>query len=172
MTTKAKDDASPMISLRITGLGNTLTFAHSASATVSSLQEEIARGTGVPAVYQRLLARGHKLEDGNATLAEVGLQDRTKVMLLHNALYAQEKPGWEALAALALKVEALAADPPTDTAALSDRVTRLCCALDAVDTLGSEHLRARRRTLLRQAERLDTAADAAKNANPTAPQAD
>jgi hypothetical protein len=157
MTTTDDDPSSTIITLRITGLGHTLTLDHAASSTVESLKQEIAGRTGLPAVYQRLLARGHKLEDNHATLDEAGVKNRTKVMLLHSALYAQEKDGWDALAVLAQELDDLAAGPDTTAAAMSDLVTRLCCKLDAVDTMGSEHLRARRKQLLRQAEHLDAA---------------
>jgi hypothetical protein len=148
-------DASS-ITLRITGLGHTLTLKFSSSTTIGCLKQEIASHTKLPAVYQRLLARGSKLESDTVTLEDAGLMDRTRIMLLHNALYAQEKEGFEALSALAKEIEDLAQTKDSiSSTAMSEMVTRICCKLDEVDTKGSENLRSQRKELIRKAESME-----------------
>lgn len=148
-----------MLTLRVTGLGHTLTLEHPSTSSIESLQQEIERQTQIPVVYQRLLARGHKLDASPQTrsLNDAGIQDRTKIMLLHNALYAQEKQGFEALEALAKEIGDLEDKKKQEIsmAEISEFATRICCKLDLVDTQGSDNLRARRKELIRRAEILD-----------------
>jgi hypothetical protein len=121
------------------------------------LKQEIETRTALPTIYQRLLARGTKLEVEDATLAEAGLQDRTRIMLLHNALYSKEKDGFESLSLLAKQIDELAAKKKTTPANVrSELITRICCRLDDIDTMGSENLRTLRKELIQKAENMDS----------------
>jgi hypothetical protein len=156
----ASDSSSNTVALRVTGLGHTLTLEpHLGSSTVADLKREIEARTGILAAHQRLLARGHKLEDGDAvTLEQAGLKGRTKIMLLHNELYGKEKEGYEELAAIAKEIDDLASkkkDKKVSQKVVSELVTRICCKLDQVDTKDSDTLRAYRKDLLRKAESVD-----------------
>ena len=143
--------------LRVSGLGHTVTLNLPPSTTIADLKSEIEAKMDVPAAYQRLLARGSKLDADDVTLEASGIQDRTKIMVMHNALYAQEKEGFEALSALSKEIEDLAATKESKSpAVVSELVTRICCKLDGVDTMGSENLRALRKTLLKKAEDMET----------------
>jgi large subunit ribosomal protein L40e len=145
-----------MITLRVTGLGHTLTLEVESSLTVGELKQRIEDDTELPVDYQRLLARGSKLEDNESTLASEGIKDRTKIMLMHSALYAQEKEGFEALSKLSKEIDDLAAKKDSSSPIfVREEVTRICCRLDEVDTKGSSNLRATRKKLLAKAEALD-----------------
>jgi hypothetical protein len=144
--------------LRVAGLGHSITLKTEASTTIGALKQEIERQTNVPAIYQRLLARGKKLEADNLSLKEAGLEDRTKIMLLHNPSYVQEKEGYEILSQLAEEIDDLESkkdSTPNDV--ISEFVTRICCKLDAVEIKGSENLRGLRKALLRKAQGIDSA---------------
>lgn len=149
-------DAPPSFTLRITGLGHNLTIEAKPSCTVGELKQRIQDSVGLPVEYQRLLARGSKLEENEVTIEAAGIKDRTKIMLMHSALYAQEKEGWEALSKLAKEIDELCETKQTSSPDLvSETVTRICCRLDEVDTKGSDNLRAKRKELLAKAEALD-----------------
>ena len=156
--------------LRIAGLGHSLPLEVDAdTTTVGALKEIIETNTGLPPCYQRLLARGTKLDSAESeslSLKDAGVKDRTKIMLLHSAVYAQEKQGFEALAAIASEVDDLANKASTmDPKLMAELVTRLCCRLDEVDTAGSANLRARRKALLHRAEKLEQKDDDITNAD-------
>ena len=127
--------------------------------TVLDLQTRIEELTQVSVRYQRMLSHGKQLgDDPSQTLQDVGVQHRTKLMVLHNQLYAQEKQGWEALQALQREIESLEeAKSKMAKAIVHERVTQLCCRLDAVSVQGSDYLRQRRKELLQRAERIDAA---------------
>jgi BAG domain/Ubiquitin family len=155
MTSQAASEP-PRLTLRIAGLGHSLTMRENASSTVSGLQSRIQEVTGIPSCYQRLVARGLKLEDGQATLEELGLKDRTKILLLHSPEYAQEKDGYEMLVALSHEIDALEKQSQSmEHIMISEMVTRICCKLDAIDTAGSMNLRNLRKDLIRRAEELE-----------------
>lgn len=150
--------SSSLIKLRISGLGHSLTLDLELSSTIGDLKKEIENQTTILVGYQRLLARGKKLDLNDQTLGETGVKDRTKLMLMHSALYAQEKEGFEALSVLAKEIEELKAKKNTIPGnAMTEIITRICCKLDAVETKGSENLRAMRKDLIRKAERIDSA---------------
>jgi hypothetical protein len=143
--------------LRVTGLGHSLTLDMESGATIGELKTEIECQTTIPALYQRLLARGKKLDLDDLTLEEVGMKDRTKIMLMRNALYSKEKEGFERLSALAKEIDELKTKKETVADnVVSEMVTRMCCKLDAIETMGSENLRALRKELLRKAENIDS----------------
>ena len=146
--------------LRIAGLGHSLPLEVDAdTTTVRDLKAMIENQTGLPPPYQRLLARGTQLDNSESeelSLKEAGVKDRTKIMLLHSALYAQEKEGFEALTGLAHEINDLEAKAPTlDPKHVAELVTQLCCRLDEVDTGGSTNLRTKRKALLHQAEQIE-----------------
>ena len=150
----------PRLTLRISGLGHSLTMREYASASVADLQSRIQEATGIPTCYQRLLARGHSLEDGRATLEELGLKDRTMILLLHSPEYAQEKSGYETLMSISQELSALDEKLQDESQAMepkmvSEMVTLICCKLDAIDTAGSTNLRTLRKGLIRKAEQLE-----------------
>ena len=145
-----------MVTLRVAGLGHTLTLEVEPSSPVGELKQRIRDETGLPVEYQRLVARGSKLEDNEATLDETGIKDRTKVMLMHSATYAQEKEGFEALSKLANEIDELKKMKESSSPEVfREMVTRLCCRLDGVDTKGSDNLRTKRKELLLKAQALD-----------------
>mmetsp|Transcript_36953 Transcript_36953/g.89774 ORF Transcript_36953/g.89774 Transcript_36953/m.89774 type:complete len:158 (+) Transcript_36953:152-625(+) len=142
--------------LKVSGLGHSITLDMEGTSTIAALQEEIAKETQIPAIYQRLLARGKKFDISNLTLVEAGIEHRTKIMLMHNALYAQEKEGFEVLSKLSQEIDNLHSKrASTPTNMLSELITRICCKLDEVDVKGSENLRAQRKALLQKAESMD-----------------
>eukprot|EP00980_Cylindrotheca_fusiformis_P029152 scaffold22740_cov139-Cylindrotheca_fusiformis.AAC.6 len=145
--------------IKVAGLGHSLTLETDGSTTtttIGDLKREIERLTNIPAMYQHLLARGKKLDMDQLTLEEAGIEDRTKIMLLHNAAYASEKGGYDVLARLQREIADLEAKKEeTPSHVTSELVTRICCKLDAVDIQGSENLRALRKQLLRRAEGID-----------------
>lgn len=136
--------------LRIAGLGHNLNLELSPCTTIKSLKLEVESRTNIPAIYQKLLARGSKLDSDEATLDESDLKDRTRVMLLHNEIYAVEKEGFEALSVLNKEIDDLAAKIE-----ITEYVTRICCKLDSIDTKGSDYLRSLRKDLIAKAEGLD-----------------
>mmetsp|Transcript_69 Transcript_69/g.194 ORF Transcript_69/g.194 Transcript_69/m.194 type:complete len:164 (-) Transcript_69:336-827(-) len=144
------------ITLRVSGIGHTLTLEVASCSTVGSLKHQIETRTALPSVYQCLLARGSKLDVDENSLDEVGLKHRTRIILLHNELYAKEKHGYSELSALAKEIDDLNrmknSKPP---AVLSDLVTRICCKLDGVSVDGSKNLRALRKDLIRKAENIE-----------------
>jgi hypothetical protein len=154
----ASSGASKRRTLKVSGLGHSITLETEPSDTIGDLKQEIESQTSIPAIYQRLLARGKKLEDDTLLLEEAGLEHRTKVMLLHNPSYVQEKEGYETLSRLAKDIDDLESKKDeTPNKLMSEFVTRICCKLDAVEIKGSEDLRAFRKTLLRKAQGIDSA---------------
>ena len=146
----------PTITLRITGLGHTLTLEHiSTHTTIGQLKQQIENETNVPIPYQRLLARGHKFDDDSndnlTTLDDINMKDRTKIILLHNHVYALEKDGYTKLMMLEKEINNLIDKHNTESLSkivLEELVTRICCKLDMVEINGSEHLRSIRKRLL------------------------
>ena len=108
--------------------------------------------------YQRLLARGHKLDDDTQTLKEAGIQDRTRVMLLHNEKYTKEKDTYESLQLIQTEINDLKMQKENDgleKKVVSELVTRVCCRLDSIEVNGSDTLRSMRKDLLRKVESID-----------------
>ena len=126
----------------------------------------LEENTKLPPEYQKLLARGSKLEDDGMSLAEAGIKDRTKIMLMHSAAYVAEKEGFEQLSKVELEITELAAKRDSlASVALGELVTRICCKLDEIQTKGSANLKARRKTLLQRAEALDPTSTTAEEAD-------
>ena len=153
---------TPMSVLKISGLGHSIVLELPAdTTTVGELKDNIFEETGLPPPYQRLISRAAKLEDDSHTLKKAGLSDRTKLMLLHSPLYAQEKDVYEKLMAISKEIDDLKASVHDDNTMeqkfVSEMVTRLCCKLDGVETAGSDNLRSVRKKLLRKAEGIESA---------------
>mmetsp|Transcript_8748 Transcript_8748/g.12709 ORF Transcript_8748/g.12709 Transcript_8748/m.12709 type:complete len:182 (+) Transcript_8748:80-625(+) len=159
------------ITLKIVGLGHKLTLTIPSSATIETLKQKIESLTLLPVSYQRLLARGHSFNNDNTddnvtTLSDAGIEDRTKIMLLHNASYAADKAGVDCINELVEEINALEQKLTTTTTTskkkkvskqtVHELVTQICCKLDGVDTNGSDSLRAMRKRAIQKAEGLDS----------------
>lgn len=150
------------LTLRVSGLGHTLTFDVPAFASVGDVKAHIEALTSIPCPYQRLLSRGKKLDLDSATLTSCGILDRTKLMLLPNELYTKDKEGIAAFLAIEQEVTQLAeaqrngdSVDTDDGVTIDEAVTRICVKLDAVEIHGSEHLRSVRKKILAKAEALE-----------------
>lgn len=154
-----------LLTLKVTGLGHKITLEVAETATVSDLKQDIhSHVPTLPPTYQRLLCRGKKLDDNEATLSSLNIKNRTSIMLLHNELYAADKEAMEAISLLEQEIHELAAtqgEIPKDV--LQERITLICCKLDGVDTHGSESLRAMRKEALKKAEALDSSSSTTTN---------
>ena len=142
--------------LRITGCGHNVDVAVSADATLGELKKLVEAATGLPPPYQRLVARGCKLEDNAVGVAAAGIADRTKLMLMHSAGYAADAQAFEALSAVSKEIAELEKRAGLSPAVREELVTQLCCKLDAVDVNGSSTLRELRRTQLRRAQEISS----------------
>lgn len=152
----AEDSGDEILTLRIAGLGHSIALEVPSESTVGELKVTIESNTKLPVEYQKLLARGSKLEDNDVVLSQAGIKNRTKIMLMHSAVYAAEKEGFELLSRVEEEIDELAAkkDSLTKTV-IREFVTRICCKLDEIQIQGSTNLRARRKMLLQRAEALD-----------------
>lgn len=158
----ANDIPSENLTLRVAGLGHSITIEVPGDSSVGTLKSLIEEKTNLPSEYQKLLARGSKLEDDALSLSEAGIKDRTKIMLMHSAVYASEKDGFEQLSKVEVEITELAAKKDSlASVAFSELVTRICCKLDEIPTNGSANLRSRRKALLQRAQALDTTSTAA-----------
>ena len=148
------------VTLKVSGLGHNITLDAPSHATIASIKNEIEQQTGLPPAYQRLLSRGKNLnqDEETTTLADIGIEHRTKLMLLHSPLYGQDKEGLEKIQALEKELDELAEkseqEEVTDVA-VHELVTQICCKLDGIDVHGSEHLRSVRKKVLQKADELD-----------------
>ncbi|KAL1510580.1 hypothetical protein AB1Y20_006881 [Prymnesium parvum] len=141
--------------LKVQGAGHDVQLTLAEDATILQLKEAIEASTGLVPVYQRLLFRGKTFDEDSALASSVGIADRTKVMLMHSQAYAQDRQAIEAIAALALELDALEARRETvDAAVLDELSTQICCKLDAVEVGDSHALRMRRKAQLKRCEEL------------------
>ena len=158
------------ISLRITGLGNKFDLKDlpAEKTTVADLRLKVAERTGVPPRFQKFLGpqklnitfseRGDLAEK---SLADLGIQDRSRLLLLHSPNYQMEKDVYKQLLKVQDEINTLKKNirnhsnetqPPKYVA---EMVTRICCKLDAIDTVGSKDLRKHRKELIQKAEQLE-----------------
>ena len=174
------------ITLRITGLGHnmTLTDLSSTTMTMAELMTKIYNSTGIIPRYQRLIGpRGLKIDSNNdnsndngnggdeKTLFEIGIKDRTKLILMHSPLYSNEKDSYEKLIGIEKEINDLENsiliresinnnnDHNNDhkkPIVVSEMITRICCKLDLVDTVGSIFIRLKRKELIKKVEGLET----------------
>eukprot|EP00546_Thalassionema_frauenfeldii_P016342 CAMPEP_0178896900 /NCGR_PEP_ID=MMETSP0786-20121207/1443_1 /TAXON_ID=186022 /ORGANISM="Thalassionema frauenfeldii, Strain CCMP 1798" /LENGTH=154 /DNA_ID=CAMNT_0020567381 /DNA_START=58 /DNA_END=519 /DNA_ORIENTATION=- len=145
------------LTLRVAGLGHNLILEVSSLSTLKDLKLEIESRTSLPVGYQRLIGRGMKnLDNDEVTLESLDIQDRTKLLLLHNKNYAIDKEGLEAINELQKEIDQLSANIDAEKPeVVRELVTRICCKLDGIDTQGSNTLRALRKEAIRKAESLD-----------------
>jgi len=147
-----------LVTLRVVGLGHKLTFDVSSSATIGEVKEQIENRTFLPAAYQRLIAHGKKLDHSNdeMTLADLGIQNRTSLMLLHNESYAADKDGVTKISELLKETDELSGKSDTmPRDVVHELVTQICCKIDGVETHGSDTLRAMRKQAIEKAEAVD-----------------
>lgn len=158
-------DTTSLITLRVTGLGHSLTFHVPLTATVGDVKAEVERQTSLPAAYQLLIAHRKKLEDDAASLMD-SLDSSsiahtfTKIILLHSKLYAEDAEGVKTITALLQEMDELATTTTSNNEQSTfetthELLTQICCKLDSVDTHGSENLRAMRRRALEKAQTMD-----------------
>ncbi len=156
------------ILLRVAGLGHHVEFEISPTATLADLKDEVHKLTGVPSSYQRLVAKGKKMEDdslmlgpsivdesNNEEAAGIGLETRTKILLLHSPRYAQDKGGIEALTNLKReigKIDERRRGRELDDKVVQELIIQICCKADAVETNGSDDLRKMRKQTIQMAE--------------------
>ena len=143
--------------LRISGCGHNVDIEIGKDATLGELKTFVEAATGLPSAYQRLVARGCKLEDDAAGVAAAGIADRTKLMLMHSAEYAADAQAFEALGAVSKEITELEKSADLSASTRDELVTQLCCKLDAVDVGGSSTLRELRRAQLRRAHEISVA---------------
>ena len=181
-TTTAAADIT--ITLRITGLGHNMTLKDlsSTTMTMAELMTKIYNSTGIIPRYQRLIGpRGLKIDSNNdnsngngnggddeKTLFEIGIKDRTKLILMHSPLYSNEKDSYERLIGIEKEINDLKNSILTRESinnnnndhkkpiVVSEMVTRICCKLDLVDTVGSIFIRLKRKELIKKVEGLET----------------
>lgn len=104
--------------------------------------------------YLRLVCRGKKLDDESASLTSLGIvQDRTALMALHNAQYAADHAGITAIENILREAQNLTT--MDDKSVVHERVTQLCCQLDAIDPQGSVPLRQFRKAALARVQAME-----------------
>ena len=143
------------IRLRVAGIGFDIQLSvPGPSSTIADVLSIVADETKIPAPYLLLLFRGKKLADGDATLADLKVKDRTRLMLLHGPEYGNDKAGIEALQAVNKELDDLESDESITAKVIDEMVTRACIKLDNIDVSGSETLRSLRREALHRAHEI------------------
>jgi hypothetical protein len=175
--------------IRVTGLGHKVTLKDlPSSTTVTDLRTKVYEATGLPPRFQKLIGPqklninyysenddNHDNDTlGTRSLSDLGIKDRTKLMLLHSPLYQNEKDSYETLKQVEDEIVELERSIRSGESSkqkegfFSEMVTRVCCRLDAIDVAGSKELRAHRKELIQTAEGLEgvvAEADAAKQSS-------
>jgi hypothetical protein len=164
---RSSSDGAPIL-LRIAGLGHHIELEISPTATLADLKYEVQKQTGVPASYQRLVAKRKKMDDDSLLLGPsivdesnkeensgIGLETRTKILLLHSPSFAQDKDGIDALTNLNAEIDKI--DEGRRSREMEDKVVQefiiqICCKVDAVETNGSDALRQMRKQTIQKAE--------------------
>jgi BAG domain len=170
------------ITIKIVGLGYNLTAQFAHDERWSTVQEWITEQTGLPTAYQRFVSRHLNFdvvdnEFGSLTtktLAEIGVQDRTKIMLLHSAQYGPDRESYEQLRAVRAQLDQFAMDQQhmrtggdnTGHEVVAELITRWCCQLDAIDTKDSVTLRRMRKELLQRAQAMDDSSSLSSSSSP------
>lgn len=143
-------EGQDVISLKIScpgGLKVTLENVQPSATTVGDLKKLVEEDGGPPAEYLRLLSRGKKLDDDDTSLSNLGILHRTALMGMHNENYAHDQTRISAIEKILGQAESLK-DPSVASNVVHERVTQLCCQLDAIDTNGSVSLRRFRKNAL------------------------
>lgn len=151
---KGEEEAAITLRISCPGGRKVTVDVHPATTTVHDLKVLIEHNNGPPAGYTRLLCRGKKLDDEDATLSNLNIPNRTALMALHNEHYAQDQDGIAAIEKILAESDELK-DENVDARVVHERVTQLCCKLDAVDTNGSTTLRQYRKAALARVQALD-----------------
>ena len=177
------------VTIRVTGLGHKVTLKDlPSSTTVTDLRTKVYEATGLPPRFQKLIGPqklninyysenddNHDNDTlGTRSLSDLGIKDRTKLMLLHSPLYQNEKDSYETLKQVEDEIVELERSIRSGESSkqkegfVSEMVTRVCCRLDAIDVAGSKELRAHRKELIQTAEGLEgvvAEAEAAKQSS-------
>ena len=139
--------------LKVSGAGHNVEISVPDDATVLTIKKAVKEQTGLAIEYQKLLYRGKAFDDDSASVASVGISDRTKIMLMRSPAYARDEQAITAIEAVRREIDALEAKrDEADAAALEELSTQLCCKLDAVDVGDSSSLRSLRREQLKRCE--------------------
>jgi BAG domain len=182
------------ITIKIVGLGYNLTAQFAHDERWSTVQEWITEQTGLPTAYQRFVSRHLNFDvvdnvDASSlttkTLAEIGVQDRTKIMLLHSAQYGPERESYEQLLAVRAQLDQFAMEQQqrrtdgdddsghndddqkaTRMVVVAELITRWCCQLDAIDTKDSATLRRMRKELLQRAQAMEDSSSSSSSSSP------
>ena len=182
----SSSSSTDTVTIRVTGLGHKVTLKDlpASTTTVTDLRTKVYEATGLPPRYQNLIGpqklKINYYDDndddkydatlGTKTLSELGIKDRTKLMLLHSPLYASEKDSYEKFRQVEREIDDLERNTNTNTNTntndekkknqlfVSEMVTRICCRLDTIQVSGSAALRAQRKELIKKAEGLEAAA--------------
>lgn len=171
--------------LRIVGLGHNLILKNLDQefgvVTISDLWRQIYMKTGLPPQYQRLIGpKRFKIDcedyynntenDGGGNksattyLVKLGIQDRTKLLLLHSPVYGKEQDSYERLVHIENEIRELQQRIQQNSGSggkyrnkhyVAELITKICCKLDGVEIQGSHNLRKQRKGLLRKAEELE-----------------
>jgi hypothetical protein len=153
-----------VILLRIAGFGHLVELAISPTATLADLKNEIHKQTGILESYQRLVAKQKKMEDDSLLLgpsndekAGIGLETRTKILLLPSPRYAQDKGGIDTLTNLNEEIDKI--DEGRRSREMEDKlvqelIIQICCKIDGVETNGSDALRKMRKQTIQKAEKV------------------
>ena len=100
---------------------------------------------------------GPTVLDGNNSIVciGIGLEDKTKILLLHSPSYENDREGITKLSELAKeidKIDIARRKRDMDNKTLQELVIQICCKIDAVETNGSESLRRMRKSTIHRAE--------------------
>ena len=99
---------------------------------------------------------GPTIMEGNTIVAMgIGLEDRTKILLLHAAAYEQDKEGIAKLDALNAEIEKVdrgRRSRSMENKLVQELVIQICCKIDEVETHGSAPLRKLRKLTVKKAE--------------------
>lgn len=94
--------------------------------------------------------------DGNTILSMgIGLEDRTKILMLHSPSYEKDKDGVEKLTGLMKEIEKIDLGGHTrefNNKTVQEFIIQVMCKIDCVETNGSEALRKMRKLTIKQAE--------------------
>jgi len=169
--------ATGLIRLRVSGLGlKPIDMDATATATLGDLKKEIEQRTRLLSPYQKLVAKRKKMDDDTMVLGptvmeqntivnmRIGLEDRTKIILLHSPLYAQDKEGVETLLTLGKDIDRIDTgrrNRDMNNKLVQELIIQVCCKIDAVETNGSDALRKMRKMTVKRAE--DVARESEEN---------
>jgi len=95
----------------------------------------------------------------------IGLEDGTKIMLLHSPLYEKDRVGVEKLIDLVGEIDRIDAARRArdmDDKTVQELIIQVCCRLDCVETNGSDALRTMRKSTIRRAEGVARRSEAAR----------